>query len=357
MFSPVVKLVSRASMHRRYEPGISWTEAWRLALAVPMVRRSQYKLARLAMERYDLPDAKLSLLTAAGNWVFRVEQAGQAFALRISAHGSRTMEQVQAELAFTEDLRTKLGIRTPRPISGRDGRTVQTVSAGDGTARPVVLFTWMSGHPFGYRPTTDQMELLGRCQARMHDFALSARPTYAKDRPVLNVEEVMQWTHVPAKAELVLTEKDRILVAEMAARLREWVPTLFQRSPQALVHFDLTGGNALLDGDELGIIDPDDCLNAPVVLDLATALTYTSTKADATALREAFLKGHASVHGLASALKDLLDPAIGLIALREIRRILHRPRITDDPSGPVVLMESLQVLRSAAMRMGVLTYP
>jgi Ser/Thr protein kinase RdoA (MazF antagonist) len=344
-------------MHHRYEPGISWVEAWRLALAVPLERRSQYKLARLALERYDLPGADLSLLAAAGNWVFLVDQAGHAMALRISAPGSRTMEQVQAELAFTEDLRTQLGIRTPRPIPGRDGRTIQTVSADDGTARPVVLFTWMSGHPFGYRPTTDQMELLGRCQARMHDFALSASPSYARDRHELSAATVLEWTDIPAKAELVLTEKDRVLVAEMAVRLRAWVPTLFQRSPQALVHFDLTGGNVLLDGDELGIIDLDDCLNAPVVLDLATALTYTSAKAEATALREAFLKGHASVHGLASEFVDLLDPAIGLIALREIRRVLARPRITAEPSGPVVLMESLQVLRATALRMGVLTSP
>ena len=81
------------------------------------------------------------------------------------------------------------------------------------------------------------------------------------------------------------------------------------------------------------------------------------TKPDADDLRRAFLAGHAAVHTRAAELEDLLDPAIALIALREVRRVLGWARITAKPWGPLVLQESLRVLRAMAHRMGVQVEP
>ena len=357
MLSPLAKLATRATLHYRYEPETSWLEAWRLTLAVPLERRRQYQLALKALERYDLPGAELRFLSASGNLVFRVEHAGKVYALRIGGPGRRTMDQVRAELSYGDDLQGTLGIRTPEAVAGRDGQLVQALPGDDGRTRLVVLFTWMAGEAYGDEPTPHQMELLGRLQARMHAFALDREPAYARDRHELTIDQALRWTLVHRRGEPVLPDSDWDLVLRMGDYLRERIPDLFARSPKALVHFDLQGGNLLLDGDDLGIIDLDDCLTAPVVLGMATALTYTSTKPDADDLRRAFLAGHAAVHTRAADLEDLLDPAIALIALREVRRVLGWERITSKPWGPLVLQESLRVLRAMAHRMGVQVEP
>ncbi|MCB0809926.1 MAG: phosphotransferase [Flavobacteriales bacterium] len=357
MLSPLAKLATRATLHHRYEPETSWLEAWRLALSIPLERRRQYQLAHQAVERYDLPGAELRFLSASGNLVFRIDHDGHGFALRIGGPGRRTVEQVEAELAYGNELRSALGIRTPEAVAGHDGQLVQALPGDDGRTRLVVLFTWMTGEAYGDEPTPRQMELLGRLQARMHAFALEHEPAYARDRHRLTADQALRWNEVPRTGEPVLQDTDWALVQRMGHHLRERIPDLFTRSPKALVHFDLQGGNLLLDGDDLGIIDLDDCLTAPVVLGMATALTYTTTKPDADDLRRAFLAGHAAVHTRAAELEDLLDPAIALIALREVRRVLGWERITSKPWGPLVLQESLRVLRAMAHRMGVQVEP
>ncbi len=344
-------------MHRRYDPAMNGLAAWRLALSVPLERRKQMALGRAALARYDLPGAQLVFLSASGNLVFRVVLGDRSYALRIGTPGRRTLQQVEAELAYGADLRRELGIRTPQALPGRDGRAVQVFHGPDGMIRPAVLFTWMPGAGFGDRPTPAQMEVLGRCQARMHAFACSGGHACAQDRPRLDEEEVAAWTVLPAAAARLLSAPDQGLVRAIAAHVRAQVPALFARSPQGLVHFDLQGGNLMLAGDDLGLIDLDDCLTAPVVLDMATSLTYTTTKPDADALRAAFLSGHASVNAAEVVPAALLDAAMALIALREMGRVLGWTRVTEKPWGPVVLEESLRVLHAMAARMGVQVAP
>jgi Ser/Thr protein kinase RdoA (MazF antagonist) len=353
MLRPLAKLVSRAALHHRYEPGTTWATAWRLALAAPVERMAQNRLARKAMKRYDLQGARSSFISASGNLVFRVDTEGRSFALRISAPGRRTVEQVHAELAFAADLQQRTGIRTAEALPGRDGDTVQVLDDGDGVARLAVLFAWMDGHSFGGQPTLHGMEQLGRLQARMHAFALASMPPYASKRPLLVADEALRWTRPPERAASLLAAGDSALVAAMCAHLQRVVPDLFDQCPKALVHFDLRGSNLLLNGEEIGVIDLDDCQVAPLLLDVATTLAYTSTKPDAEALRIAFLKGHATVHVPGDTAWAFLDTAIALIALREMQRVLEWPRITTNPWGPAVMETSLNVLRTMAGRMGV----
>lgn len=149
----------------------------------------------------------------------------------------------------------------------------------------------------------------------------------------------------------MLTDADKALIARIGADLRKVVPRIFELSPQKLVHYDLQGSNLLLEGDELGIIDFDDCLTAPTLLDMATSLSFTTPKPGAEALRAAYMKGYSTVLELAPELKDLIDPTIALIALREVQRVLEWPLITTNPWGPEVLAISLKVLRTMDARM------
>jgi Ser/Thr protein kinase RdoA (MazF antagonist) len=347
MLHQLNKLAERAALHHRYEPDISWLNAWRMALSVPLERMKQIKLARSAMARYDVPRPRLSFISASGNLVFRVVAEGRSFALRISAPGRRTMEQVRAELAFADELSKSLGIRTPHALPGHDGDPVQMLGDQDGGARLAVLFPWMPGVALGDRPPPHRMELLGRTQARMHAFALAGVRSTMQHRPVLTMEEVLRWTDPPRPTPTILPEADRQLVERVGAHVRKLVPVLFERYPTALVHFDLQGSNLLMHGDEIGIIDLDDCLEAPIILDVATTLAYTTTKPDAEALRAAYLKGLAA----ADMPPEHLDAAMALIALREVGRVLDQPRITTKPWGPKVVETSVNVLRTLAARM------
>ena len=331
--------------------------AWWLALCVPFQRLAQVRLARQALACYDLPGARATFFSASGNLVFRVEAGGQRFALRISQPERGTVEQVRAELAFAADLHQQLHIRTPIAIPGRNGDPVQVVPHDHAGTRLAMLFPWMTGNIMGQRPTPSHMERVARAQARMHAFTVNTRPAYATLRPVLGAEEVLRWTVPPHRAATLLSEKDRSLMARMGDHLQQLLPRLLEQSPKALVHFDLQGSNLLFEGDQLGIIDLDDCHVAPVLLDMATTLTYTTTKPDADALRSAWLKGYLSVPGVPVPDTHALDAAIALIALREAQRVLEWPRITTNPWGPAVLETSLHVLRAQGLRMGIGTDP
>lgn len=352
MRSHLTKLASRAALHHRYEPDISWFKAWQMALTVPIERMKQGRLARQAMARYDLPGAQLSFISASGNLVYRVEAKGRIYALRISPPGRRTVEQVRAELAFAADLQQRASIHTPQAMPARNGDPVQVLADHDGATRLVVLFTWLAGESLGERPSPDRMEQLGHIQARLHALTLSGTQPYAKDRPVLTAEEVMGWTHPPHRAPNILSDADQTLVDRMDAHLRKIVPPLFERYPKALVHFDLQGSNLLVNGDEIGIIDLDGCLVAPILLDVSTTLAYTTTKPDADALRAAWMKGYSSIRAMEAPMEGLLDAAMALIALREVQRVLAWPNVTSRPWGPAVLETSLQVLRTLSARMG-----
>lgn len=352
MLSPIRTIAARAAMHHRYEPGTSWSKAWRLALSIPFQRLDQVRLARQALACYDLPGARAAFVSASGNLVFRVEAGGQRFALRISQPGRRTVEQVRAELAFAADLHQQLHSHTPLAIPGRNGEPVQVVAHDHAGTRIALLFPWISGEMMGHRPTPWHMEHIARAQARMHVFTLSQKPTYATARPVLDMEEVLRWTVLPHRAAALVSEKDRSLMARLGGHLQQVLPRLLEQSPKTLLHFDLQGSNLLFEGDQLGIIDLDDCQVAPVLLDVATTLTYTTTKPDADALRSAWLKGYLSVPGVPAPDPKALDAAIALIAMREAQRVLEWPRLTTHPWGPGVLHASLNVLHAQASRMG-----
>lgn len=296
--------------------------------------------------------ARVAFFSASGNLVFRVERHEEVFALRISSPGRRTRQQVLAELAYGEELRSALGVSIADAVAGRDGGPVQVIHQRDGLSRMVVLFRWLRGESFDGKPVVSRMGLLGRLQGRMHAFALRVGHTRAVDRPVLGVDEVLDWTRLPARAFAMLAKDDLVLVTGMRARLRDLVPLVFDSSPKALVHFDLQGSNLLHNGEEISVIDLDDAVTAPTVLDMATTLAFTTTKPDAEALRAAYLEGYDATSGQAISARELLDPAIALIAMREIQRVLLWPRITAKPWGPGVLQLSLRVLRMASERIG-----
>lgn len=110
------------------------------------------RLARVALERYGLGDARVSLLKRTFNTLFRVvDRDGNKTAMRVGARERIHTDETEAvEIAWLTALRAETDIEAPLPIVNRSGSFL-TAAAAPGVPEPrvCVLFGWVWGRRLG----------------------------------------------------------------------------------------------------------------------------------------------------------------------------------------------------------------
>ena len=124
-----------------------------------------------ALNLWGMGNAEWRLIAARENQVFRVDQAGNSFALRLHRKGLRSDPQLWSELAWLSAVADG-GLHVPAPIRSKSGEFLHIV---DGFQ--VDVLTWLSGKPVG--ATGEDLALsdrtgffrdLGREMARLHNI-------------------------------------------------------------------------------------------------------------------------------------------------------------------------------------------
>jgi Ser/Thr protein kinase RdoA (MazF antagonist) len=260
------------------------------------------ELARTAARRYGFGESVR--LSAFGelteNPAFRVEDADsqRAVALRVYRPGGRPLDEIRSELAWIEALRKDDGVPTPAVLHTRDGSRVAEVDGG----RPVfaAAFELVPGREADESDLPWLMPRLGEITALMHRHARAWQPPGWFTRPRWDLDTTIGATPHwgPWQAGVQDPEQRAQLerLAEVVIRRLRVYGCAAGRF--GLVHADLRAANVLVAGEDVWIIDFDDCGEGWYLYDLATSLTFHEAAPNVGELIESWMESYRDVEPL-----------------------------------------------------------
>ena len=268
--------------------------------------------AQEALKYWNLDVAALELISRSENVVFKVTaKDGQAYALRIHRPGYNTLEELQAELIWTDALNAS-GIATPAHVRTHNGEGYAKVSLeGSPHTHAVGMIEWVPGMLLYERiRTASDSEVdsffhkLGALIARLHDQTARWQPPAGFTRRVWDANGLVgldplwgRFWEAP-----VLKAEESTLLFEVRAQLHKTL-TKLEQNPETfgLIHADLHPRNVMIDGESLQAIDFDDCGFGWHYYDIAVAFNEFTGHPRTNALQESLLKGYRSMRPLAHA--------------------------------------------------------
>jgi Ser/Thr protein kinase RdoA (MazF antagonist) len=267
-----------------------------------------FELAVAATALYALPaDLVVEMINLSENATYSVTAPnGHRWALRIHRGGYHSHTAIASELAWLQDLRATGVTITPKPIAGRNGEIIQLARHPSmKTPRHIVLSEWETGiEPQMGANLTKPFESLGEVAAKMHRHSrIWQRPAWFT-RPVWNFNTALganpHWGRW----------RDGIGVDTSTAALFARTVDLIERRLAAygqqdsrfgLIHCDLRLANLLIDGDQVKVIDFDDCGFSWFMYDAATPISFYEHQPQAAELIEAWKTGYRRVLDLSAA--------------------------------------------------------
>jgi len=237
-------------------------------------------IAERALAAYDLSsDSTLRLLNLSENATYLVDDAGTGTQsiLRVHRKDYHQPHEIASELDWLDALRHDGDVTVPTVLPARDGRRVVTVDQG-GTARYVVHFDFVAGtEPDEKTLTFEDFHTLGRITAALHDHSK------AWTRPPGFGRFAWDWQHSLGDQPRWGRWQDAIGVGDNESGVLDRARQLLHRrlaeygnGPDVfgLIHADLRLANLLVDGDDITVIDFDDCGFGWYFYDFGTAVSF-----------------------------------------------------------------------------------
>jgi Ser/Thr protein kinase RdoA (MazF antagonist) len=264
------------------------------------------ELATAALARYELADTDTpSLVNLSENATYGVQEqgTGRRYALRVHRDGYHSRNAISSELAWLRALRRDRIVTTPMPIPGSDGALIQTVGhpAMD-RPRNVVLFSWEDGtEPSEKEHLAEKFTMLGEIAARMHRHSQGWLRPANFERQVWDFSTSLgghpHWGHW--QDGVGLDRENRVLF-QRSVDLIERRLASFGKTPArfGLIHCDMRLANLLVDGDEMKVLDFDDCGFSWHLYDAATAVSFFEHDRHVPELMSAWVRGYRKVHRL-----------------------------------------------------------
>jgi Ser/Thr protein kinase RdoA (MazF antagonist) len=264
-------------------------------------------LGRAALPLFGLEkNSVVTLHNTSENLTFRVvTPEGQNFALRLHRPGYQQRRAIESELAWVVAVRLDTSILAPRPVRGADQQFIQTiVDPSTHEQHFAVMFHW----EVGAEPLIDQdlfstFEILGARAAQLHAHAKSWQRPEWFTRQTWNFEtsigsEKPLWGHWRDGQGMTPD------LQKLFARTTEHIGTRLKNYGQAnaqfgLIHGDLRLANLLIDGDDVKVIDFDDCGFGWFMSDAATPVSFHEHEPQVPELIEAWKTGYRSIAPLA----------------------------------------------------------
>jgi Ser/Thr protein kinase RdoA (MazF antagonist) len=253
-----------------------------------------------------LAGGRATLINVSENHTWRIDTPSGPSILRLHRPFYQSPAAIESELAWVAALRDLLPV--PRPIAGRDGRALQRVAD-----RQAVLFDFEPGlEPAEDGDLAPLFEVLGRYAATAHRHVGSWQRPRDFFRPAWTAASILDadglwgdWRAAPGVDPVrgTLAGLDLVLRDRLAA---------YGTSPDrfGLIHADMRLTNLLVDGDDVTLIDFDDCGFGWFVYDLAASLSFIELRADRLDLIGAWLRGYTAVRPLAAEDIAMIEPMI-----------------------------------------------
>ncbi len=240
----------------------------------------------------------LRLVNVSENETYRIDcKDGRRFALRLNRPGYHTHAEIESEMAWLDALYTEQVIAAARPITGRNGKHLQTLGAREG-----VVFHWQEGHePLISDNLLDFAEELGRIAAKLRDHVerwqrpdFFTRPRWDFDAAFGAEKRWGDWRKGLGVTPEMLPLYDRTLeVIEKRLWAYGKAPSRFN-----LIHGDLRLANLLVDGSAIKVIDFDDSGFSWFMYDAANMISFHEHEPQAPDMIANWVKGYRSIRTL-----------------------------------------------------------
>jgi Ser/Thr protein kinase RdoA (MazF antagonist) len=259
------------------------------------------RLAEQVLQEYDLPVKRVSLLTRATNFLYRIETvAGEKYVLRIYSDEASTITENRTEIFWLNAIQSDTDLCVTKPVRRRDGEYISLASLpGIPSERRCVLFRWVPGRPLEEHVTPALYFQFGEMMARLHNH--SEKLTLPPDISPKCWDKVFYY---PGERSIYrepefshLFPPERIaLMDEAINRCNRLLDSLYKDPhPAMLIHGDLHFGNIHVERGKLHFLDFEDiCLGYPVQ-DVAISLYYGRSLPNYPDLVDAFQNGYSSL--------------------------------------------------------------
>ena len=278
------------------------------------------------IERWGLaPETTdVRLITVSENATFLVSASGTPTAVvRVSRPGYVPHAQhIESELAWVRALGDSISTPVPRVIAAHDGSYVQTMSDDRGVGWFVVAFAYNSGTILedDFTDPLPYYERIGSITAEFHQHSQSWQVPERFTRFAWELTDMVgptaRWGDWHAAdltpADVATLERAQSAATDIVSAL-EKTPTTW-----GIIHADLRPSNIMVAGDQLTVIDFDDCGHAWYLYDFASAFSFVEHLDVTPALAQAWVRGYASVIPLS---EDHLAQASALSMIRRLQML------------------------------------
>lgn len=256
-----------------------------------------------ALAAWDgLAGATVQLINHSENRTYLVEAGARGrFTLRLHRQGYQSRTSIESELAWLTALRRDTDLPIAEPVAGKDGALLQSLATPEGERLAVLFHFLPGGEPSPDSNLGNLFETLGGFAARMHHHSINWQRPAGFDRQVWQASTILDadapwgdWRAAPGVTDANRTVLDR-LDAALWRRLADYgtAPDRF-----GLIHADMRLGNLLVEGEQVHLIDFDDCGFCWFTYDFAAAISFHETNKAIPALKAAWLEGYTALRPL-----------------------------------------------------------
>lgn len=253
-----------------------------------------------------LDGAEVSLLNYSENQTFAVSsKAGERFCLRVHRPGYHRRAAIESELAWLAAVRSNTIVTVPMVVPGKNGLPLQRILSGKGQTFLAVLFRFIPGvEPSLEESPVSLFKKLGQFAASLHNHASAWHLPPSFERPTWNASTILSsdglwgnWRTAPG-----VGEDDRPILQQLEDALHEQLAAYGTAANRfGLIHADMRLGNLLLQGNDLALLDFDDCGFGWFTYDFAAALSFHEAHPAAPACLTAWLEGYRQIRQLEDA--------------------------------------------------------
>jgi Ser/Thr protein kinase RdoA (MazF antagonist) len=282
-------------------------------------------------EKWGFEGAAIELVAARENAVYRIESAGQTYALRLHRQGYRSDAELMSELDWMSEV-SRNGVSVPMPLPSLAGAKLVLV---DGVQ--VDVLSWLTGTTLDHmlpemsaRRRQQTFHQLGIQMAELHRISDAWHGAAACDRPNWDRDGLVGpaplWDRFWENPKLTVEQK-KLLIA-FRDNARRDLDKHDATQDFGLIHADLVSQNVMVDDDVLHLIDFDDGGFGYRLFEVATAFYPHRNSADFDTLKTSLAAGYHSIRPLNMSGLDLF------LALRAMTYVgWNIARLDEDPSG------------------------
>ena len=257
-------------------------------------------LSKFGMQ--DTDEAKLIVLSENATYLIKNKTTGSKDGvLRIGRPGYHTLDELNSEMKWLRQINDYTPLIVANPIVGLDGENIQNVEGPDGSIYHCVICEFLSGETpdeNNEEQMVRQFKYLGETTGYLHRQTEIWNGTSKLERIDWTFDNIIgqtpkwgDWRDFPG-----MTNEEKAYL-EVIVRIIEKRLNRYGKNENnyGLIHADLRLANLLIEGEQIKVIDFDDCGFGWHLHDLASALSFIEHKPIVPRLVNSWLAGYKKV--------------------------------------------------------------